>query len=201
MADATCPACGATLSGERVCPDCGLQIRTKDDELTDDAISAVVDDALAGAGGVDLSGRDIVPYPLRLAVALAISVPFAPLSAFVLASLIPVHPIAVVVVGIVAWVAPATLLARAVVPSLVVGRGLVVLGIVVAVSPLVVAAGRTLAGSAAVADPLIDGSGALIGSFLVFGGTVLALGLLVTRVALRKRSEWDDADALPFGRD
>ncbi|WP_135662998.1 hypothetical protein [Halorhabdus rudnickae] len=193
--DATCPECGAALDGARSCPDCGLRIRTADDELTDDAISAVVDDALAGADDIRSPAGHAVPYSLRLGIALAISVPFAPLSAFVLVSIVSAHPIAVVLVGIVGWMAPAGVLARATVPSLIVGRGLVVLGVVVTVSPLVVVGSRWLVGETAATDPLIHGSGTLIGSFLLFGVVVLALGIVVSRVAVRKRGNWREADA------
>ena len=193
--DVTCPECGARLAGARVCPECGLRIRTGDDELTDDAISAVVDDALADADGVRPPTGHAVPYSLRLGIALAISIPFAPLSAFVLASVVAAHPIAVVLVAVLGWMAPATILARATVPSLIVGRGLLVLGIVVAASPLVVAGGRWLAGEAAVTEPLIHGSGTLIGSFLLFGVVVFALGIVVTRAAVRKRENWRETDA------
>ena len=194
--DANCPECGSGLEGARTCPACGLEIRTAEDELTEDAINAVIDGALSDAGQIQPPADHAVPYSLRLAVALAISIPFAPLSAFVLASIVPSHPIAILVVGMLGWMAPAAALARATVPSLVVGRGLVVLGAVVAVSPLVVLGGRTLAGAAAVADPLIDGSGTLISSFLVFGAVVLGLGVVVTRVAVRKRDDWREADAV-----
>lgn len=191
--DASCPECGAELSGARVCPECDLLIRTEDDELTEDAVSAVVDGALADSSGVR-APEHVVPYSLRLAVALAISVPFAPLSAFVLASVVAPHPIAVVVVGTLGWMAPAAVLARATVPSLVVGRGLVALGIAVAASPVVVAIGRTLVGGRAVVDPLIESAGTLLGAFVLFGAVVFALGIVVSRIATRKREAWSDSD-------
>lgn len=194
--DASCPDCGTPLAGVRTCPECGLRIRTDDDELTDDAVSAVVADALAEADGLQAPGEHVVPYSFRLAVALAIAVPFAPLSAFVLASVLDAHPIAIVIVGTVGWLAPAGVLARGEIPSLVVGRGLVALGIAVAASPPIAAAGRVLVGSAATTDPLVDGSRTLVGSFLVFGTIVLVLGMAVTRLGARKHDDWREADAV-----
>jgi hypothetical protein len=139
-------------------------------------------------------GRTL-PYPLRLATALAISVPFAPLSGFMLASVLPAKPLALVLVGMSAWMVPAGFLARTQVPSLIVGRGLTVLGGLVAMTPLLVALGRGLAGDAAVANPTIGDSQAVVGSFLVFGLLILVFGLVISRVAVRKRAAWREEDA------
>lgn len=188
-----CPSCGASLDGARSCPECGLEIRTNDGDLSSAATDAIVDSALSNAeASLETRGRTL-PYPLRLATALAISIPFAPLSAFALTSLVPAHPIIVILVGVLSWMAPAAALARTAVPSLIVGRGLLVLGAVVAATPLVVAAGRALLGSAAAADPPIDASQTMYASFLAFGVLILLAGLAVSRVADRKRDAWQDA--------
>lgn len=188
----TCPRCDSTLSGERVCPACGLEIRTAADEISSDATEAIVANALSQAGDVNPPPSRTLPYPIRLATALAISIPFGPLSAFALTSVVPAPSLAVVLVGMTGWMASAAVLARAAVPSLIVGRGLTVLGILVAVAPLLTAAGRILLGENAVGNPPIDGSDAIVGSFLGFGVLILALGLLITRVGVRKRQSWRD---------
>jgi len=190
--DGACPRCETPLAGADACPECGLTIRTAEDGLTSEAADAIVERTLSNASARQPSGRTL-PYPLRLASALAISIPFAPLSAFALTSLVPAHPIIVILVGMLSWMAPAAVLARTPVPSLIVGRGLVVLGAVVAATPLVVAGGRMLVGSAAATNPPIDGSQAIYGSFLLFGLLILIAGMTVSRVADRKRDGWQDA--------
>ncbi|CCQ34748.1 hypothetical protein HLRTI_000828 [Halorhabdus tiamatea SARL4B] len=191
--DGTCPRCETPLGGADECPSCGLTIRTAEDGLTSAAADAIVGRTLSNASARRRPSGRRLPYPFRLATALAISVPFAPLSSFALTSLIPAHPIIVILVGVLSWMAPAAALARTTVPSLIVGRGLLVLGAVVAVTPLVVAAGRAVIGSAAAVDPPIESSQTVYGSFLAFGVLILLAGVAVSRVAGRKRDTWQDA--------
>ncbi|WEL17219.1 putative membrane protein fused to Zn ribbon domain [Halorhabdus sp. SVX81] len=191
--DGTCPQCETPLAGADECPECGLTIRTAEDGLTSEAADAIVERTLSNASARRQPTGRTLPYPLRLASALAISIPFAPLSAFALTSLMPAHPIIVILVGVLSWMCPAAVLARTPVPSLIVGRGLTVMGAVVAVTPLVVAGGRALVGTAATTNPPIDGSQTIYGSFLLFGLMILAAGMAVSRVAGRKRDAWQDA--------
>ncbi|QGN07077.1 hypothetical protein Hrd1104_07050 [Halorhabdus sp. CBA1104] len=187
-----CPSCGAGLDGSRICPGCGLEIRTDEGDLSSAATDAIVDSALSTAEESHTARGRTLPYPLRLATALAISVPFAPLSGFMLASVLPATPLGLVLVGMSAWMAPAGLLARTHVPSLIVGRGLTVLGGLVGVTPLLLALGRSVLGDAAVANPPISSSRAVVGSFLAFGLLILVFGLVVSRVAVRKRAAWHE---------
>jgi len=191
--EGTCPRCEASLDGADQCPECGLTVRTAEDGLTSEAADAIVERTLSNAAARRQPAGRSLPYPLRLASALAISIPFAPLSAFALTSLVPAHPIIVILVSMLSWMAPAAVLARTAVPSLIVGRGLIVLGAVVAATPLVVAGGRTLVGSAATSNPSIDGGQTIYGSFLLFGLVILLAGIAVSRVAGRKRDAWQDA--------
>ena len=190
---ADCPRCDEPIDGdEDACPNCGLEFLDPEGGLSEDAMQALLDNAdvtLPTEGG---DGGFSAPKTIRLFVALAITIPMAPLVAFIGVSVFPLPTWASVVLATLGWVVPAYLLARFRVPTLVVANGLLLIGLTMATTPLVIIGGRTILGT----DP---GDIGALGSnvfaaqsiFLAFGLVVLAVGLLVRRYAVATRARWE----------
>lgn len=188
-----CPRCETALGGEQTCPECGLEIRTDDGELTSKALDSVVEQAIPDEPQTPPAPRTL-PYSFRFGIALMIAIPFAPLAGFVISSIVPPHPMVIIVVSMVSWLSTAALLANVQMPSLIVGRGLTVLGCVVAITPLVVLLARMMVGNNAVSNPAIGQSRIVTGSFLIFGILILIAGIAVSRMAISKRNSWRDVE-------
>jgi len=194
--DARCPRCDAFVDGDHaVCPECGLRFLDEDGGISDEVVDALFETADVMPPEELSPTRFGAPRSIRIGVALAISLPLAPVVTLVVLSVLPLPGILTALVALAAWSVPAYALSGSTLPTLIVANGLGVLGLTMATAPLVIAAGRALAGTdPARIGPLGTNVVAIQGIFLVVGVAVLAGGVALRRQALASERRRRDAE-------
>ncbi len=190
--DATCPRCGSSITDHNgACPECGLVFLDEDGRLTDAAADALFEDTELDLGDLDIAEGGYMPQWVLLVVALAITVPMAPVVLFVVGSIVSLPLWLSSLAYLVGWLLPAMALSRLAVPSAIVAAGLVVLGTTLALTPSLIVIGRAILGTDAGSIGVFGSNGwAAQTAFLTVGSVVLVLGGVLYRYAGRKRDRW-----------
>ena len=189
---AECPRCEAAIDGtEDACPECGLEFIDDEGGLSQEAIDAMMADVDASLPESALRGDDYMPGWIRLMVALAITVPLGPVVALIALAIVPLPAwVGAFVLGL-SWLLAAYALANFAVATLIVANGLLLIGGILAASPLLILGGRSLFGTApSEVGELGRNVFAAQEFFLGIGLLILFIGAIVRRhaVATRARS-------------
>lgn len=190
---AECPRCEAPIDGgEQSCRECGLEFIDEEGGLSDDAIEAMMADVDVSIPKDALQRGTYIPGWVRLMVALAITVPLAPVVALIVVSVVPLPGwVGGLVLGL-TWLLSGYALANYAVATLIVANGLLLTGGVMTGAPLLMRGGRALFGT--VPEDIGDlGANAYAAQelFLLIGAVVLAIGVLVRRHALATKARWE----------
>lgn len=201
--EADCPRCDTPIDGtEDACPDCGLQFIDEDGGLSQEAVDEMLSDADLPSPEEFSPARVGAPQSLRLFVALAITLPLAPVIVFVVVSVFPIGGLLTALVFLAGWTVPAYGLARSPVPTLIVANGLGVLGLTMATAPMLIVGGRALAGTDATQIGALGSNVfAAQGVFLVIGIAVLGIAVIVRRHALATQARWEEEAEAPPGNE
>lgn len=180
----TCPECGESLpAGARFCPHCstaidesGSAVDLSDldgDILPDDPSELLVEDE---TGLRRASGK------IRALAGLAVSVPLAPLTLFLVGTVVSLSVWSAALVFLAGWLGPAAVLSRSRVPAEAFGRSLYL----IAVGTLLIPVAIEGSGGDNWADTLAVSFGAVAAASFAIAAVMVVLGRFVTGEA-RKR--------------
>jgi hypothetical protein len=186
-----CPECGESLPVDaRFCPHCSTAL-DEDGEVVDlsELDGDIVPDDPAALLTEDETGRRRATGPVRVLSGLAVSVPLAPLTLFLVGTLTSLSVWSGALVFLAGWFVPAAALTRARVPAEAFGYSLYLVAVATLLIPVAIEAGdqQSWAGALTVSFETVAAASLSIAAVLVVLGTFV-IGTARKRVTGERRA-------------